>query len=208
MRGLFLAACLLAAGCINVGVGGDPALRPVDRFHVLDGAEIGALQGKGPAAAKTDKTIAVRTFRARDRFDRNVIQRVGGADGALVQPLEFDLWADMPESAVTFAVREALGASGVFAAAVDPVDAIDAWYVLDGTILDYAWIDSPSSARFKARFMLSEAKSGKVLATSVHEATERLPGANTDGLGPAMGKAVGKALREALDRWTSAGVIR
>lgn len=204
-----LAAALLAllagAGCITVDVLGKKPPPIPDRFHVLDTADLGSgLTKTTPEAG----AIAVRVFRARDRFDRNVVQRVGGASSALVTPLEYDLWADMPNLAVTDAVREALAASGSFSAAVDPADAVEAKYVLDGTILDFAWVDAPSAALFRVRLTLSESKTGRVLVTGVYSATEPLPGADTGGLGPAMGRAVGKALRAALDRWTAAGVLK
>lgn len=203
---LCAAAAAALAGCISVKVGSDEEPAEADRFHALDRAELGPGATSGaplgappPAAAKGPlPVIAVRAFRARDRFDRHVVRHDGPG---LVTPLDRDFWADEPDAAVTEAVREALASCGRYAAAVDPSDAHRAQLALDGVLLDFTWSADPPSARFAARFTLSDAATGQVLSTSVHEAVEPFSGPATSGLGPAMSRAAGRALRAAMERW-------
>ena len=208
LRAVALSAALAAAAaCITVDVGGKKGETvPGDRFHVLDAADIGArppAAAAPPAANSRRPVIALRSFRARDRFDKHVLRR---DDAGRVTPLDHDLWADEPSQAVTDACREALAACGAYSAAVDTADAHAADVILEGTVLEFSVAmppaapegTGPSKARFRARLTLSDARTGAILVTGSYAGDADLPGPTTDGLGPAMGRAVGQALRSLL----------
>jgi ABC-type uncharacterized transport system auxiliary subunit len=202
----FLATAALAlAGCISVDVGGRKDAPVVeDRFHVLDSGAPSAAPG-----AADGPMLAVRPFRAAGRLDKHVLRLAGPGR---VAPMDHDWWADEPAEAVTEVVRDTLAGTGRFRAVVDPVASLGAAFWLDGVVQEFA-VDAPAAgparARVRVRFTWTDARSGDVRWTSVHDATEDVPGPGTDGLGPAMSGAVAKAARAALQSWDrSAGAVR
>lgn len=213
-----ISAIAATPGCITVGLGGKTDV-PADRVHALDRAEMAPIAWRAsvpsfiPERPPAPVVIAVRTFHGLDRFDRHVLQRAAPDADGRVRSLEHDFWADEPVHAVTVAVRESLATSGVFAAVVDPSDALDAQFVLDGTVLDFSCVDKPPAASFRVRLTLSEAKSGRVVASGAYEASEPFAAdgaknAELTGLGPAMGRAAGKALRQAVEEWRTSKALK
>lgn len=236
-----LIATIASTGCITVDIAGNKdAAIPEERFHALDAADLGASGAttgatragsatsasggtsgpSGPSDASAPATlrrpvIAVRSFRARDRFGKHVVRR---DDAGRITPLDHEIWADEPSQAVSDAVREALAATGKFAAAVDPSDAHESDYVLSGTLLEFAVVlprgssertdaqqaTSPGAsggaakALLRARMTVADSRSGRVRATGAYSGEADLPGATAAGLGPAMSRALGQAIRALL----------
>jgi ABC-type uncharacterized transport system auxiliary subunit len=203
------AVVLLVGGCITVGLG-SKAETPETHRHLLDAATgVRHQPAPPPAAAGVAKplTIAVRAFSGRSRYDLRVVRR-DGPDAMTF--LEFERWAEPPTDAITDAVREALAATGAFrfvSRASDGAE-VDRW--LDGYLLACDLVRTPSGpwkARCAVRLTLTE-RVGTSLASSVYESTQPLPGAGTDGLGPAMSAAVGEIVTKALADWESAALLR
>ena len=233
-----LIATIASTGCITVDIAGNKdAAIPEERFHALDAADLGASGAttgatragaatsasggtSGPSDAPAPATlrrpvIAVRSFRARDRFGKHVVRR---DDAGRITPLDHEIWADEPSQAVSDAVREALSSTGRFAAAVDPSDAHESDYVLSGTLLEFAVVlprgsseradaqQTPSpgasgvaaKALFRARMTVADSRSGRVRATGAYSGEADLPGPTAAGLGPAMSRALGQAIRALL----------
>lgn len=194
-------AAILAGGCINLGLGGDPSKLPEMHRHTLEAATgVTARAGKAPATA-------VRAFGARARYDIHVVRRDDADDFAY---LDFERWGDPPADAVTDAVREALASSGAFTFVCSAGEALSVERYLDGYVLGFDLVRTPSGpwkARFAARLSLSD-RDGRMLHTAVYEATRDLAGPSPDGLGVAMGAAVGEAVSRALVAWDAAGLLR
>jgi ABC-type uncharacterized transport system auxiliary subunit len=135
------------------------------------------------------------------------VQR-GGADHFVY--LEFERWGEQPANAVTDAVREALAGTGSFTAVSAAGDALVADRYLDGYVLAFDLVETPSGpwkARVALRLVLSD-RAGKLLHTSVYDASRPLPGRDPAGLGPAMAASVGEAVTKALADWEAAGLMR
>ncbi len=194
-------AAILAGGCINLGLGGDPADLPEMHRHTLDEATgVTARAGKAPATS-------VRAFGARARYDIHVVRRDDADDFAY---LDFERWGDPPADAVTDAVREALASSGAFTFVCAAGDALAVERHLDGYLLGFDLVPTksgPWKARFEARLSLSDLN-GRLLHSAVYETSRDLPGASPAGLGIAMGAAVGEAVSRALVAWDAAGLLR
>jgi ABC-type uncharacterized transport system auxiliary subunit len=195
-----LAAALVLGGCINLGlgnVGGYPNLHR----HTLDTATgVTARPGAAPA-------LAVRGFSSRSRYDIRVVRR-GDADD--FSYLEFERWGELPASAVTDAVREALAASKAFKSVTSAGDALVVERFLDGYVLAFDLVKTPSGpwkARVSLRLVLSD-RLGNLLHTSVYTTEHNLPGSDPVGLGPAMSAAVGDAVNRALADWETAGLLK
>lgn len=192
-------AALSAASCIHVNVGGgDDAAVPADRFHVLELAPAAATPA-APAAASRG-VLAVRPAVVPDRFGKRVLRRAGPGR---VTPLDHDFWADEPATAVTVALREALARTGRWDAVVDPSAALETEEVLDTQVLEFAVEDSeapaPAGGRavFRARFVWSESRSGRVVRSVVRAGSHPLTGAESGGLGAAMAAAIAAAVSPA-----------
>ncbi len=193
-----LAVAALAAGCVNLGDGKHPDIHR----HSVDAAV-----GVAPSKTSTSWGLAVRAFSARSRYDVRVVRRDGPDE---LTYLEFDRWAEPPADAATDAVREGLATSGAFHSVSSAGDAIDVDRFLDGYVLAFDLVKTPSGpwkARFDARLTVS-AKDGRLLHTAVYETTHDLPGASPAGLGPAMSAAVGDAVNRALADWAAAGALK
>ena len=188
-RTTLVATCAVAAllpGCITIGGRDDAA--PPDAFHVVDaGASSSVVR-----SAAAPLVVEVRAVRAADRFDRHVLRL--DAPGR-VTPLEHDFWADEPSKSASDAIRESLAESRRFASVVDPGHPSDV--VLDGTLREFGWAPgSPSRAVVRLRLTWSDARTGRVFQSRVHDASEPLPGDGTDGIGPAMARAIERAVSE------------
>lgn len=200
MRLSALALPLVLGGCINLGLGGD-GKRPDMHRHAVDAAV-----GVTARPATTSAGLAVRPFGARPRYDVRVLRRDGAEDFAY---LEYERWSEAPADAATDAVREGLASSGAFAFVSSATDALDAQEFLDGYVLAFDLVMTPSGpwkARFAARLSLSD-KTGKVLHTAVYESTKDLPGASPAGLGPAMSAAIGDVVNRAAADWVNPGIV-
>lgn len=187
---------VLLPGCISVDVAGGGSKPDLHR-HTIDAAA-GVTQ-----RPRTLPSLAVRPFGARSRYDIRVVRREG-ADS--VAYLEFERWAEPPADAAADAVRESLAASGAFAAVSASVDALRVERSLDGYVLAFELVKTPSGpwrARFAARLSMSD-RDGNLLASAVYEGKADLPGEGPAGLGRAMSAAIGEAVNAALNDWTKA----
>lgn len=192
------AVALGAGGCLSVGGSGAPA---VEKVHALDSAQLTTSQGGGGPA------LSVRSFSARRRFDDRVVRREPG--GGVVMS-ETERWAESPADAVTDAVREALAQSGSFAGVFPATGGYVAALTLEGYVLACDLVRTPSGpwkALFRVRLDIGNVKTGVLVTSGVFEGLADLPGAASEGLGPAMGTAIGKAMDAAVADWKLRGVL-
>lgn len=148
---LLLSPAFTVVGCIST-----ERAYPVKRQYVLDVSRGGEKLPKPLAGA-----VKVRQFSISSRFDgREFVYRIGDA------AYESDFYNEFlasPTSMLTEEVRQWLGASGVFAHAVDTGSGVPAAYVLEGNVPrlygDYADRTAPRAV-LEIQFFLIDERSG------------------------------------------------
>jgi len=199
---LALLVALLLGGCISVGIGGSEPT-PEIRFHVL----------ASPATTARTKelwpiSIAVRGLDVRGRYEVRVVE----SDGAdTLRFREFERWADEPDEALTVAVRESLVAQGNFRAVLSAGSGLRADLELSGQVLAFDMVrpaEGPLRARFVARLVLSDGRSGELKRVVSVRGEQPLAGRDAAGLGTAMAAAVDQAVQELLRNWKTSGALK
>jgi ABC-type uncharacterized transport system auxiliary subunit len=196
---------LLPAACIHVGIGND-AGDLVTRRHAIESRPLNP-ETVPEADAPPAPTLSVRPFESGRRYTLRIVARdsTGG-----IEFLDNERWAEEPRDALTVVAREGLASCGPFQACIPATVNLSAGLTLDGDVLACDLVreaTGPSRARIRLRLLLGDYGTGEVLHSGVFEATEALPGAGAEGIGPAMSAATADALRQALDAWTAAGVL-
>ena len=191
---LVIAAALALPGCL--GLGGSHA--PEIRRHSIDLPNFG-----DSAAEPIFGPVIVRQFTARGRYELRVL----ATDGAgRVEYLELDRWVEEPSQAITTFMREAMAASGRFAAVAAATSEMRTELVVEGGVLSCDLVREegrPWRAKLVVRLEATERGSGAMVASNAYSAERDLLGESVDGLGAAMGACATDIIERAMADWAA-----
>lgn len=196
---LVIAAALALPGCLGLGGKHAPDIgrHSIDLPEIVD-SDVEPIFGP----------VIVRQFTARGRYELRVL----ATDGAgRVEYLDFERWVEEPSQAVTTVMREAMAASGRFAAVAAATSEMRTDLVVDGSVLACDLVREagrPWRARLVVRIEATERGSGEMVASSSYAAERDLPGESVDGLGAAMGDCVADIIERAMAAWEAEQVAR